>query len=329
MTGSVRWWLLWAFFLAGCEPSPRDPAVARVDEGVILPSTVSQELHGLLWRRGESWSEMSAELRQQRRQQALERCIERVLIDQFATSSPGNLSAADEKEAEHDFQQFLKQFEATDGWEKRAQLQGLDKEKVRAMITQEQVRTRALEDWLKKERSKEATTQEEQARKWFEQHRAELRRPAAARISHLFLTAHDPEKPDRSAEIAELYRKLTSGESSFETLAGKYSEDSRSKKVGGSLGWVDQDRIPADLAEQVFKLPLGKVSMPFSTALGWHVVIVHERKAARLPEFAEVRQQIMARLDQPWREAAIQRLLTELRAKAKIQINEIALTEVE
>ncbi len=328
MAGRAWWLLSLAFLLAGCKPSPQDLAVASVDGTIIAPAVVSRELHGLLWRHGENWAVLSENVRQQRRREALDRCVETLLLDKAAAFS-GKLSAAEEKEVEHDFQQFLKQFEATDGWEKRAQWQGLNEAQLRDWLRREFTRTRAVEVWLKKERTKEGGKREDEALAWFQLHRGELRRPATAKVSHIYLTVHDQTKPDRTAEITEVSRKLTTGETTFETLATQYSEDGRSKKVGGLLGWVDEDRIPADLAEQVFKLPIGRPSPPFRTALGWHILVVHERKAARFREFLEVMEEIVARLDQTWREAAVKRLTTELREKAKIEVSAISLAEVE
>ena len=144
MAGHARWLFPLVILLAGCKPSPQDLAVARVDGTLIAPEVVSRELHGMLWRRGESWGVLSEDVRQQRRQEALDRCVETLLLDKTATSLE-KLSAAEEKEVEHDFQQFLKQFEATDGWEKRAQWQGLNEAQLRDLLRREFARTRAIE----------------------------------------------------------------------------------------------------------------------------------------------------------------------------------------
>jgi parvulin-like peptidyl-prolyl isomerase len=208
-------------------------------------------------------------------------------------------------------------------------MQGVSEVEMRERIAEEVVQGDAIEHWLKAQRAREPEPLASAARTWFEEHRESLRLPERARVSHLFLTVHDVQKPDRSAEIAELHRKLRAGEATLESLAAKFSEDARSKKAGGSLGWISRDRVPEDFAEQVFALPLRKASAPFRTKLGWHIVVVHERQAARLPAFAEVRDEIVARLDQAWREQAVRRLMEELRAKANVEVDEAELGGVE
>ena len=77
---------------------------------------------------------------------------------------------------------------------------------------------------------------------------------------------------------------------------------------GGDLGWITITRMPADFMQAVEKLPLGKISAPVETKLGWHLLRVDERHASRLPEFEEVRTEIIAMLDQQRREKALREL---------------------
>lgn len=323
-----RWSLLLSFvLLAGCD-GPRDVAVATVNGSVVSRSEVGIELRSTLWRRGEAWKDLDGEMKQARRKEALDRRIEQKLLEPWA-AKPVNLPAAQVRASEDAFQQFLKQFEPPDGWKPRLEMQGVGEVQVRERITDEVYQGDAIEVWLKAQRTQSPEQMESAARKWFDQHREQFQVPERAKVSHLFLTGHDREKPDRSSEIAELYRKLNAGEATLESLAAKFSEDDRSNKIGGSLGWLGRDRLPEDFAEQVFKLPLGKVSEPFRTKLGWHIARVQERRPARTPEFAEVKDEIIARLDQAWRESAVKQLVDELRAKAKVVVDEPRLQATE
>ncbi|MEZ0273457.1 MAG: peptidylprolyl isomerase, partial [Roseimicrobium sp.] len=73
-----------------------------------------------------------------------------------------------------------------------------------------------------------------------------------------------------------------------------------------------------DFANAVFALPVGKPSTVFRTKLGWHIALVQEKKPSRLPEFAEVKAEVMAMLENQWRATAVDRLRSELRASATI-----------
>ena len=81
---------------------------------------------------------------------------------------------------------------------------------------------------------------------WLRERADEMRIPERLSASHVFLSGHDRDKPDRSAEIIELHRRIVAGESTLAALAGEVSEDGRSNKMGGSLGWFSRDRVPAD-----------------------------------------------------------------------------------
>jgi peptidyl-prolyl cis-trans isomerase C len=319
---ALRWLFAAVMVLpTGCERGEREVPVAHVDGAGISPVEGAIELRSVLWRRGETWTDLDEAKRKERRQEAVDRCIEQRLLTNFA-NQPTNLPAAQAKAAEDEFQQFLKQFEGTDEWKTRLEMQQVGEVQMRSRIEAEVVQGAAVERWLSEQREKSGEQAERAAREWFDRHRQELKVPERANVSHCFLTGHDKEKPDRSAEIAELYRKLIEGAVAFESLASKFSEDPRSNKVGGKLGWISRDRVPPDLAEQVFSVALQKPSAPFRTRLGWHIIVVHERQASRLPEFTEVKPEIMARLDAAWREAAVKRLMEELRAKAKVVVNE-------
>ncbi len=311
---------------AGCNPEPREATVAVVDGGAILHGEVGIELRSLLWRRGEAWSDLDSTTRSQRRQEALDRCIERRLLQSFSAAQD---SAPHAQATEDAFQQFLKQFGLPDGWTPRLQGQGLTEAQMRERISREVTQLAAIEEWLKSPQSGVAEVTEDAARAWYDQHREEFRLPDRAKVSQIFLSGHDKEKPDRAAEIQELHRKLLAGEASLETLASRFSEDERSNKVGGSLGWIGRDRVPGDFATQVFTVPLGVPSAPFRTGLGWHIGVVHERRPARAAAFPEVKDEIIAHRDRARREAAVPRLLQELRKKSQIDIQQDTLATVD
>jgi parvulin-like peptidyl-prolyl isomerase len=319
---ALRWLFAGVMLLpAGCDRGEREVPLAHVDGAGISPLEGAIELRAMLWRRGETWTALDEVKRKERRQEAVDRCIEERLLMNFA-KQPTNLPAVQAKAAEDEFQQFLKQFEGTDEWKTRLDLQQVGEVQMRSRIEAEVVQDAAVERWLSEQRPQDADESERAARAWFEAHRQEMRIPERANVSHCFLTGHNKEKPDRTAEIAELHRRLTEGETTFESMTTKFSEDPRSNKAGGKLGWISRDRIPGDLSEQVFSVPLKKPSAPFRTRLGWHIIVVHERRAARVPEFTEVKAEIRARLDAAWREAAVKRLMDELRTKAKIVVHE-------
>lgn len=185
-------------------------------------------------------------------------------------------------------------------WEKQFHLGEADREERLGLqrLTRSDVRGRiqsALEDEAFLEARFPAIT-EEAARAWYKAHARELLVPTLHRVSHIFLSRHGGKKPDRSAEMQRIHRELQNG-ASFAALAARYSEDARSRTRGGDLGWFTASRVPEDFMKEVVKLRAGAASGPLETRLGWHVLLVTERREPRVPAFEEVREEILALLD--------------------------------
>jgi parvulin-like peptidyl-prolyl isomerase len=307
-------------FASGCARSPTN-AVAAVNGVVISQVDLSEALRAMLWRRGEEWPKLSTKARVERREEALNKIIDDLLIVGFTSKLPVIARSSDAA-----FQQFLKQFETDAALKERIALQGHTEATLQKQISEESTRLSALEAWLLTQQSK---APDADARAWFDAHRSELTIPESIHASHIFLTRHDRQKPDREPEMRELQRRLFARETTFEELATKDSEDENSNKRRGDLGWFSRNRVPADFADAVFALQPGQVSAPFQTNLGWHIVLVHEKKPARESSFDEVKDEIMARLQSEQREAALKKLVSDLRATADIVINTDLLNRTE
>ena len=321
---TLRWLSPCLVLLLGCGQERRG-GVAAVNGAPVAPDEVRRELRAWLWRHGETWGALDEAKRTTRRHEALDRVITNRLVAGFA-GKPGQLSAAQVREAEEEFQQFLKQFEPPEGWKPRFELQGLNEVEVRRQIEADVVQRSAIEAWLSNQAA--ARRPEEEARAWFAANRDSLRIPEHVRVSHVFLTRHDRQKPDRRAEIMALHQRLVSGTATLRELTAQFSEDERSKRVGGDLGWISRERVPAEFAAKVFSQPTGVIGEPFLTPLGWHIALVHERAAARLPSFDEVKQDVLTKLENAWRAEKLRQLDKELRAAADIRVDETALSSI-
>lgn len=288
-----------------------------VGNAVVTRDDASLELRSLLWRRSIPWESQGEAFRQKLRREAVDACIERHLLAEFANRPP-HAAAVEHTEINAAYQQFIKQFEPPDGWKERLELQRLTEAQLRQQLAAELAQSHAIEHWLETQRPA-AQIGEQAARAWFEANREKMRIPERALVSHIFLTAHDAKKPDRSLEMAEVQRRLTMGEATFQELAAQVSDDDRSNKSGGNLGWFSRDRVPKDFADVVFSLPVGQPSGVFRTRLGWHIALVHEKRPSRLPTYLEAKAEVLAMLESRWRAVAVAHLRTELRAKAYIK----------
>ena len=106
----------------------------------------------------------------------------------------------------------------------------------------------------------------------------------------------------------------------FATLARKVSQDPGSAPNGGDLGFFPKGQMTPTFEQAAFSLKAGGVSGIVETPFGFHVVKVHERRAARTAPFDEVSGQIKEFLTQGQREKKLDELVAQARNKAKIEI---------
>ena len=119
---------------------------------------------------------------------------------------------------------------------------------------------------------------------------------------------------DKDTEANEIIAQLKKG-AKFEDLA-KQSKDPGSKDKGGDLDWNPPGTFVKPFAEALTKLEKGKYTdTPVHTQFGWHVIQLDDVRAAQFPAFDAVKQQILSMLQ----EREVQKLVAELRSKAKIQ----------
>jgi peptidyl-prolyl cis-trans isomerase SurA len=94
-------------------------------------------------------------------------------------------------------------------------------------------------------------------------------------VAHIVVKPKSEQNSETNAEtkIQEIYQKLLSGESTFEELASKFSDDPTSAKKGGELPWFGTNKMVLEFEDAAFSLKNnGDYSAPFKTAFGWHIV---------------------------------------------------------
>ena len=102
------------------------------------------------------------------------------------------------------------------------------------------------------------------------------------RIGEIFMAA----TPDRAAEVqanaSKVVDQIRKG-APFAAYARQFSEASTAA-VGGDLGWVSADQLPAPLAEAARVLPVGQVSNPIPVPGGFSVLVVQDTRKELMPD---------------------------------------------
>ena len=138
------------------------------------------------------------------------------------------------------------------------------------------------------------------------------------RVKHI-LSALPPRADEERVrkELAEIQNtaKVIKEGLSFEEAVIRYSEDPGSAALGGDIGYLTAT-LPdgyIDLENAMYTLPIGKISEPFRTELGWHLVQVVDKRPAR--GTMEVGHILMRKERNGIPLAAVDARLTNLRSK--------------
>jgi peptidyl-prolyl cis-trans isomerase C len=120
------------------------------------------------------------------------------------------------------------------------------------------------------------------------------------------------DKEDEAKEVLALLKKG----GNFEKIAADKSKDAGSKARGGDLDWGPAARFPKPFGDALGKLKKGQLSdAPVQTDVGWHVIRLDDERATKVPTFEEAKPQ----LQQMLQGQAVQKMLGDLRAKAKVE----------
>lgn len=124
---------------------------------------------------------------------------------------------------------------------------------------------------------------------------------------------------NKQAMAQEIREKLVGG-ADFARMASMYSEDTSTADMGGDWGWIQRDTLNQELTRAAFALGTGQISPVVQLGDSYYILLVEERKPARVKPLSEVKEQIEANLIQQERSKAQERWLETLRRQAFIRI---------
>ncbi len=162
---------------------------------------------------------------------------------------------------------------------------------------------------------------------YYNQHRDQYRVPEQIKVSHIWIKMPLPGPDGKIDEkgVAEAQRraddllKQLKGGAKFEDVAKKYSEDTGSANVGGSLGWIGKSQMGAEFEKAASSLPKGQISGVVKTLDGFHIIRVDDKQDARMKTLDEVKGEIEPIVKQQKTQVVAQKQAEDLVQQAKTQ----------
>ncbi len=154
---------------------------------------------------------------------------------------------------------------------------------------------------------------------------------AERRAAHILIrlaeTAGEEEEAKARALLLETKRQIEAGELSFGDAARKVSQDG-TRNAGGDLGWFTRGDYDPAFEEVAFSTDKDKISDPFRTSFGLHIVTTVDTREKILSSEVD-KESVMREILYRMREKQIERLyktwVKTLRADAFVEIKDLGL----
>ena len=144
---------------------------------------------------------------------------------------------------------------------------------------------------------------------------------AQTNFRHIMLTPNEIRDEQQTEDaIRELRQKIVDGED-FASLARQNSDDDTSVVAGGDMDWINEGQLPLDMESAIDALEIGKLSEPFRSETGWHIVEVLERRVSDLSTIY-TRNQAAGALRNRKYDLELQNWLIEIREEAFVEFIE-------
>jgi peptidyl-prolyl cis-trans isomerase SurA len=226
--------------------------------------------------------------------------------------------------------------------EKAATAQGISYEDFKQNMRNQIITQKVIAD----EVGSRLTIPKEEEQKFYDEHKSEMERPEAIRLSEILIapqkpagapaaSAGDAKTPEADAakqaadaaaltaaevKANDVLKQIRAG-ASFDDMAKKYSEGP-SAAQGGDLGMFKRGALNKALEDKTFAMKAGDVTDVTLTKQGYVILKVTDHQTAGIPTLKEIEPRIMDALYMERLQPALRAYLTKLREDAYIDIKD-------
>lgn len=149
--------------------------------------------------------------------------------------------------------------------------------------------------------SSDLEIEEDKLLAYYEERKQALLTQEQRRASHILIQVADD--ADESAvnsaksKAGDVLEQIRAG-GDFAELATRYSDDPGSSAQGGDLGFFTSGAMGPEFDNVLFSQQIGDISEPVKTQFGFHIIKLVEIRGSEIPEFDQVRAELIDELKQ-------------------------------
>ena len=125
----------------------------------------------------------------------------------------------------------------------------------------------------------------------------------------------------RALKTALAIKKRLDDGAAFAEVAKEESEDPEGAARGGDIGFVIRGVAPPEFEKAAFAMPVGDVSAPIETEIGYNIIRVQEKRASEAPAFDAFKDDIGRFLMNTNYQKELEKYVKGLKAKAVVERN--------
>jgi len=133
-------------------------------------------------------------------------------------------------------------------------------------------------------------------RAYYDAHQDEFKQDEQVRARQILVAVNDQRDDAAAKARAEQARKRIDGGEEFGKVAAELSDDAGTKGRGGDMGFFGHNKNVKEFEDAAFAAPIGKLTGPVRSPLGYHLFQVLEKRPGGVKPFEEVRAQIANQL---------------------------------
>jgi peptidyl-prolyl cis-trans isomerase SurA len=296
-----------------------DKIVAVVNEDVITLSGFNAAFEPYRKNIEENYQGKDKEaVLKQARESFLQRLIDNMLIEQEGKKAGVGIVVKDEEVMGVIKDMLAKDKSTMEDFLKKLAREGNSLESVKGDIRNQIMRMRLL----RREIKAKIVVSDEEIGEYYNKNRQNYEGKEAVRIKQILLflppQANKAMRMKVKDQTNNLRKRIKNGEP-FELLAVKYSQGPEAKQ-GGDVGFIERGVIIPEVESIAFSLPLGQVSEVIESSIGFHIVMVVDKRGAGLKPIAAVREEIKAKIEDEKLDKRYEEWVTSIRKKSYIEI---------